>query len=105
MSFKFSRQFSERLGLVVGGLDGLNEIRAQYGGLFIAAALVNGSALLDVLPRQASFIVNAVVFGGLITGRIASFAIDGSMNGYGGTIRALFIIDALGFALSIVGFS
>jgi hypothetical protein len=102
MSFKFPRHFGERLGLVLGGLDGLNEIGAQYGGFFLAAALVNGLALLGVLPRQASFIVNAVVFGGLITGRFARFAIDGSMNGYGGTVRALFIIDALGFALSIV---
>jgi hypothetical protein len=63
---------------------------------------VNGLAVLGALPRQASCIVNAVVFGGLIMGRIASLAIDGSMNGYGGTVRALFIIDALGFALSIV---
>ena len=68
MSFRFPRQFGERLGLPVGGLDGLNEIGAQYGGFFLAAGLVNGLALLRILPRQASFIVDAVVFGGLITG-------------------------------------
>jgi hypothetical protein len=53
-----------------------DEIRAQYGGFFLAAALVNGLALLGMPPRQASFIVDAVVFGGLIT-RIASLAIQG----------------------------
>ena len=26
MSFRFPRQFGERLGLAVGGLDGVNEI-------------------------------------------------------------------------------
>ena len=82
-------------------LDGLNEIRAQYGGFFLAAGLVNGLALLGILPRQASFIVDAVVFGGLIT-RIAGLAIQGGMNGHGGTIRALFNVDVSGFALSIV---
>ena len=83
MSFRFPRQFGERLGLAVGRLDGLNEIRTQYGGFLLAAALVNGLALLGMPPRQASFIVDAVVFGGLIT-RIASLAIQGGMNGYGG---------------------
>jgi len=67
-------------------LDGLNDIRAQYGGFFLAAALVNGLALLGMPPRRASFIVDAVVFGSLITGRIASLAIQGGMNGYGGRI-------------------
>jgi hypothetical protein len=101
MSFRFPRQFGERLGFAIGGLDGLNEIRAQYGGFFLAAALVNGLALLGALPRQSSFVVNAVVFGGLITGRIVSLAVDGGMDKYGGTIRALVFIDAVGFALSI----
>ena len=81
MSVRFPRQFGERLGLAVGGLDGLNEIRTQYGGFLLAAALVNGLALLGMPPRRASFIVDAVVFGSLITGRIASLAIQGGMNG------------------------
>ena len=68
MSFRFPRQFGERLGLAVGGLDGLNENRAQYSGFFLAAALVNGFGLLGMLPRQAQFGVDAVVFDGLITG-------------------------------------
>jgi len=101
MSFRFPRQFGERLGFTIAGLDGLNEVRAQYGGFFLAAALANGLALVGVLLRQASFTVNAVVFGGLIAGRIASLALDNGMTGYGRTIRALFFIDAAGFALSV----
>ena len=45
MSFRFPRQFGERLGLAVRGLDGLNENRAQYSGFFLASALVNGLGL------------------------------------------------------------
>lgn len=103
-SFKSPRQFGERLGFTIRGLDGLNEIRAQYGGFFLAAALVNALGLIGVFSRQTSFAVNAVVFGGLIIGRVASLALDGGMLGYGTAIRALFVIDASGFALSMVAY-
>lgn len=104
MSFRFSRQFGERLGLVIRGFDGLNEIRAQYGGFFLAAALINALALLGTCSRQTSFVVNAVVFGGLITGRVASLVIDGGLNGYSGVIRGLFFIDTLGFTMTTVAY-
>ena len=48
--------------------------------------------------------MNAVVFGGLITGRIVSLAVDSGMSGYGPTIRLLFLIDATGFILSMASF-
>jgi hypothetical protein len=35
---------------------------------------------------------------------MASLAIDGRINGYGGAIRALFLVDAAGFALTIAAF-
>ena len=56
---------------------------------------------MGLLSRQTSFAVNGVVFGGLITGRVVSLALDGGMNGYGGAIRALFFVDAAGFGLSV----
>jgi len=104
ISFRFPRQFGQNLGFTIGGLDGLNEIRAQYGGFFLAAALINALALLGVFSHQTSFVVNAVVFGGLITGRMASLALDGGVTGYGGSIRALFFIDAAGFVLTIAAY-
>jgi hypothetical protein len=103
-SLKFPRQFAQPLGFTIGGLDGLNEIRAQYGGFFLAAALVNALSLFGVLPRQTGFVVNCSIFGGLIAGRVASLAVDGGINGYGGVIRALFFVDAVGFALTITAF-
>jgi hypothetical protein len=61
-------------------------------------------SLFGVLPRQAGFVVNGAIFGGLIAGRMASLAIDCGINGYGGAIRALFFIDAVGFALTMAAF-
>jgi hypothetical protein len=39
----------------------------------------------------------SLIFGGLITGRVVSLALDRGLKGYGGVIRALFFIDAAGF--------
>jgi hypothetical protein len=93
--------FAARLGLGVVNAGGVNEIRAQYAGFFFAAALVCGAALAGLLARQSALLVIAVIFGGLIGGRLASLAIDRGVAGYGATIRALLVIDAVGFALAI----
>ena len=94
-------EFAHRLGLALANSGGYNEIRAQYAGLFLAVAAVGGASLAGVVSRQAAFVVLAVVFGGLILGRLASLALDGSVAGYGPTIRALYVIDAIGFSLAI----
>ena len=94
-------RFAERLGLSIANTGGYNEIRAQYAGFFLAVAAVCGASLAGVVSRQAAFVVLAVVFGGLIAGRLASFALDGGAAGYGPTIRSLYLIDAIGFALAI----
>ena len=94
-------QFAARLGLAITDAGGLNEIRAQYAGFFLAAALLCGGALASWLPRQAAFLMMIVIFGGLIAGRAASLALDGGMAGYGPTIRALYAIDAAGLVLAV----
>ena len=94
-------QFAAKLGLAITDAGGLNEIRAQYAGFFLAAALVCGAALASWVPRQAALLVMIVIFGGLIAGRLASVALDGGIAGYGATIRALYVIDAVGLALAI----
>jgi hypothetical protein len=93
-------EFAQRLGLALANAGGYNEIRAQYAGFFLAVAAVCGASLAGVISRQAAFVVLAVVFGGLILGRLASLALDGGIAGYGPTIRALCVIDAIGFALA-----
>jgi hypothetical protein len=94
-------KFAARLGLSLPGADGLNEIRAQYGGFFLAAGLFLAGTLLGPLPRQGGIALMAVIFGGLIAGRLVSLALDRSFAGYGSTIRALFLIDSCGFLASL----
>jgi hypothetical protein len=96
------QQFAHRLGLTVTGPDGYNEIRAQYGGFFLAAACMCIAALASRVLRPSVFVLLSVTFGGLLAGRLASLVINGGLTGFGPTIRALYIIDAIGFALSII---
>jgi hypothetical protein len=94
-------QFAARLGLAISDAGGLNEIRSQYAGFFLAAAGLCAGALAGWLPRPSAFLVMIVIFGGLITGRAVSLVLDGGMAGYGPTIRALYAVDAIGLALAI----
>jgi hypothetical protein len=98
LSFASPVSFGGRLGLTVAGVDGLNEVRAQYGGFFLAVAVLGGLSLAGVVTRKVALTVNVVVFGGLIAGRLVSLALDTGVSGYGETIRALFFIDSMGFA-------
>jgi len=95
------RAFAARLGLTVANPGGENEVRAQYAGFFLAVGAVCAAALAGLAPRQAALIVLAVVFGGLIAGRLASLALNRGVAGYGPTIRALYAIDCVGFALAV----
>jgi hypothetical protein len=95
-------RFSQLLGYMLTGFDGRNEVRAQYGGFFLAIAAAVILALAGKVPRQAALILNAVLFGGLIAGRVLSLVIDGGMHEYGRYIQILFLIDATGFSLSLI---
>jgi hypothetical protein len=94
-------KFAARLGLSIANAGGINEVRAQYAGFFLAAAVVCAGALANCLSRQTAFVVLAVVFGGLIGGRLVSLVLDRGTGGYGPTIVALYFVDAAGFALSL----
>lgn len=100
-SFRYPAGFAKRLGLMVQGADGLNEIRAQYGGFFLAVAAVDALVLLKILDRKIGYVVNAAVFGGLIFGRLTSLAVDRGFQNYNGSISVLFFIDAFGLLLSV----
>jgi hypothetical protein len=76
-----------------------------FGTIVLALAalfsLLTAVTLAGLVPRQGALIVLAVVFGGLIGGRLVSLVLNGGVAGYGPTIRALYAIDAVGFALSL----
>ena len=98
-------KFAQSLGLAIANAGGTNEIRAQYAGFFLAAAIVCVIALAGVLSRQAAFVVLAAIFGGLIVGRVASYILDGGTAGYTPMIMALYVIDSIGFACALAGFA
>ena len=94
--------FGHRLGLSVEDPDGSNEIRAQYGGFFLALAVLDALALTGIVRRDTSFVTNAAVSGGLIVGRLTSLFMGEAFGAYGNVIVALFFIDGVGFALSTI---
>jgi len=93
--------FAAKLGLAIVNAGGINEVRAQYSGFFLAVALVCTASLFRLISRQASFVVMCAVFGGLFAGRLVSLALHGGVTGYGPTILALYAVDAIGLALAI----
>jgi hypothetical protein len=93
--------FAGKLGLAIVNAGGLNEVRAQYSGFFLAVAIVCMASLAGLISRQASFVVMAAVYGGLLAGRLASLALNSGVGGYGSTILALYVIDAIGLALAV----
>jgi len=92
--------FAERLGLRVMSAGGANEVRAQYAGFFLAAAMVCAAALAGFVGRPAAFVLLIALFGGLLAGRLASLGINGGLTGFEPTIKALFLIDFTGLALA-----
>ncbi len=100
-AFRAPKLFGERLGFAISGADGLNEVRAQYGGFYLLVAIVGVLALLGKTSLASALLVTTVVFGGLIVGRVMSLVLDGGLKSYRlPTIRALFVIDTLGVAIS-----
>ncbi len=98
-------RFGEQLGLKIINAGGVNEIMAQYPGFFLAAAGVCIAALPGWLPRSTAFVTLAAIFGGLIAGRLVSLVLNGGLSGYGPTIQALYVIDAIGFVLALAAAS
>ena len=91
-------RFANQLGLSIINAGGINEVRSQYAGFFLAGAILCIMGVAGIVPRSATYTVLAVTFGGLIGGRLISLLINAGMTGYGPSIRALYVIDGAGFA-------
>lgn len=99
-AFQSPGAFAKRLGLTIANAAGTNEIIAQYACFFGAVAIICGLATIGIVGRQSAFIVLIVVFGGLISGRLTSLAINGGFSGYTPTIISLYFIDSFGLVLA-----
>jgi hypothetical protein len=89
------------LGLRGDGANALNEIRAQYGGFFLSVAIVSGLGVFRVVSPQAALVLLAATFGGILFGRVVSLFFDGGFGALAPTIRALYVVDALGFVAAL----
>lgn len=94
--------FAQSLGLAVANAGGVNEVRAQYAGFFLACAVVCVAALGGAVSRSSAFVLLVAVFAGLIGGRLVSLALNHGMSGYPAMIVALYGIDSVGLALSAI---
>jgi hypothetical protein len=90
------------LGLGIGTHDGCNEVRAQYGGFYLAVAVTCALGIAGMVPHTSALLLLAVTFGGILLGRIISAILDGGIGGYGPTIRALYIVDLVGFVAAVL---
>lgn len=94
-------QFAHSLGLGIIDPGGYAEIRGQYMGFFFMSAMLCVLSLCQIIPRISAYITLAVIFGGLIIGRLANLVIHRSFTGYSPTISALHLIDGIGFVLAV----
>src|SRR6202048_604256 len=93
--------FAAKLGLGIVNTGGINEIRAQYSGFFLAAAAVCTASLFGQLSRQTSVVVLGAIYGGLLAGRLASFALNAGVAASRPTLLAVYVIDAIGLGLGV----
>lgn len=75
--------------------------RGEFGDLCPHFGVVPGARHFPWVSRRSAFTVATVIFGGLFVGRLASLWADGGLSGYGGLIRALYVIDAVGLTLTV----
>ncbi|MCL2535493.1 MAG: DUF4345 domain-containing protein [Nocardiaceae bacterium] len=65
------------IGLRPDGVAGLNEIRASYGGLQLAIALVAATGLVWRPARLPALAVSTVLCAGMALSRLVSLVVDG----------------------------
>jgi hypothetical protein len=95
------RQFAAALDLTTVRAGGLNEVRAQYGGLFLVLGMACALATFGIMERRFVLGAAALTFGGVIVGRLFGLVLDRGFAGYGPTVRNLFLVDATGCALAV----
>lgn len=97
MAFLYPRGLLRGFGIEVEGLDGMNEIRAVYGGfpLIMAIGLVLSLWRADL--RVAAPLAVAFAMVGMAAGRVISAAVDQSA----GKLPVTFLIIEIGIAVAL----
>jgi len=97
ISFHRPGRFAKSLSLEAVGVSGEIEIRAQYGGFFLAAAISQFAPFMGLLSEHSALIVSLTIIGGLIFGRLCAALAGPNGQTLSPMIKTLFVIDAIGF--------
>ena len=103
VSIRRPKPFAAALGLATIGRSGEVEVRAQYGGFFLAAAICQFAPFVTNLAPTTALTVGLVIFGGLIFGRLISLSGGSTGDRLLPTVRALYWIDGGGAVLALAG--
>jgi hypothetical protein len=85
------------LGIPLDGASAHNETRAAYGGMHVGLGLVLLVAAMRPSLRATGLWVNLCIMGGLVVGRLTSFAVDGAPGDF---VVRLLIPEALAAVVS-----
>lgn len=80
-------------------VSALNEMRANYGGMYFAMGLLFVSGVFVGSLRVPALLVVALFTGGLVLGRLLSLVLDGSPNL---VLWGLFALEAVGCVVATV---
>ncbi|MEO1330001.1 MAG: DUF4345 domain-containing protein [Pseudomonadota bacterium] len=96
------QQFLAAMEIEVGTPGARNEIRGQYGGYFIALGLLWLAGAAGLIRTSTALVSLLVLYGGVLSGRAASLAIDGAeaFAAYPGILQRAHALDAVGFLLT-----
>jgi hypothetical protein len=87
--------------LNINTVSALNELRANYGGLQIGMGLFLLAGLCCKSYLRPALLAQALIVGGLVTGRLISVAIDGQPNAF---IQGLIVLESVTALISWVLF-
>ncbi len=84
--------------------DGRSAIRGQYGGFYLAVALVMLSSLVNLLTVRTGLFVLLVAVGGVFTGRILSLVMEGPTiwERYSSDVQAIIVAEGVLALLTLV---
>jgi hypothetical protein len=89
------------LGLDILDLSGMNEVRAQYGGFYLAVAITCLLGAFGFMSRPAALVVLATTFSGILLGRVISAVIDCGIGNYSQIIQTLYLVDLVGVIAAV----
>lgn len=87
--------------LNINTVSALNELRATYGGLQIGMGLFLLAGIACKSMTRPALLAQALIVGGLASGRLISIALDGQPNAF---VQGLIVLESVTALLSLALF-